>query len=443
MSAKIFNFTKAALDALPPAPPGGRLTYHDTKAPGLQIRVTPTGLKTFSVYRWVKGAAKPQRVTLGRYPQMTIEQARAKTAEVNAIVEGGGNPVDERKARRAQAVTLGEAFQAFLSTRKNLSPRTIYDYQRLMGLHAEEDRTDPNRARHKPRRSAESFANWLAKPLSAITKDMVERRHAQMGEISPAQANYAMRVLRAVFNFAAIKYENSKGQPLVAENPVRRLSQARAWYRVGRKQTVIRSADLKPWFDAVLALSSDAVNGKADVVRDYLQFILLTGVRRNEAAKLRWENADLQGCIFTIQDTKNKQPHTLPMSDYLHDLLITRQATSDSPYVFPGTGKGGYLVEPKRQIAKVIEASGVPFTLHDLRRTFITVAESLDIPAYALKRLLNHKMSNDVTAGYIVTDVERLRAPMQKITDYILRAAGLRVSAPIAKLGKRGRRATT
>lgn len=71
-------------------------------------------------------------------------------------------------------------------------------------------------------------------------------------------------------------------------------------------------------------------------------------------------------------------------------------------------------------MAKVIASSGVSFTVHDLRRTFITVAESLDIPAYALKRLLNHKMMNDVTAGYIMLDIERLRAPMQMITDHLL-----------------------
>ncbi|MFT5719288.1 MAG: hypothetical protein ACI9T7_003501 [Oleiphilaceae bacterium] len=54
-----------------------------------------------------------------------------------------------------------------------------------------------------------------------------------------------------------------------------------------------------------------------------------------------------------------------------------------------------------------------------MRCTFITIAESLDISMYALKRLLNHKMTNDVTAGYIITDVERLRVPMQKITNLI------------------------
>ncbi len=57
----------------------------------------------------------------------------------------------------------------------------------------------------------------------------------------------------------------------------------------------------------------------------------------------------------------------------------------------------------------VIQNSGVRFMIHDLRRTFITIAESLDISAYALKRLLNHKMNNDVTAGHIIIDAERLR----------------------------------
>jgi integrase len=90
-------------------------------------------------------------------------------------------------------------------------------------------------------------------------------------------------------------------------------------------------------------------------------------------------------------------------------------------YVFPGAGAAGHIIEPRKLMAQVTKSSGVHFTVHDLRRTFITIAESLDIPAYALKRLMNHKMSNDVTAGYIIVDVERLRKPMQHVTDYILK----------------------
>lgn len=113
--------------------------------------------------------------------------------------------------------------------------------------------------------------------------------------------------------------------------------------------------------------------------------------------------------------------HRLPLTDYLFNLLKHRIVSSPNHYVFPGNGKEGYLIEPRKQMAKIIEKTGIQFTVHDLRRTFITIAESLDIPAYALKRLLNHKTTSDVTAGYIVMDVERLRKPMSKISAYIFK----------------------
>jgi integrase len=128
----------------------------------------------------------------------------------------------------------------------------------------------------------------------------------------------------------------------------------------------------------------------------------------------------LEGKSLTFLDTKNRQPHTLPLSDYLLELLKHRKQKSFGDYVFPGTGSAGYIIEPRKQMAKVIESKGIQFTIHDLRRTFVTIAESLDISAYAVKRLVNHKMTNDVTAGYIITDVERLRKPMQQISNYIL-----------------------
>jgi integrase len=138
-----------------------------------------------------------------------------------------------------------------------------------------------------------------------------------------------------------------------------------------------------------------ALNSKRHVVRDYLLFLILTGLRRGEAARLKWSDVDLKAKTFTIVDTKNREPHKLPLSDFLLKLLTERKEKKENPYVFPGPGPSGYLTDPERLKEKVAEQSAVSFTLHDLRRTFITIAESLDIPAYALKRLLNHKMAND------------------------------------------------
>ena len=98
-------------------------------------------------------------------------------------------------------------------------------------------------------------------------------------------------------------------------------------------------------------------------------------------------------------------------------------------YVFEGPR--GRLDNLRSALEEVARRSGVPFCVHDLRRTFATIADSLDIPGYAVKALLNHKGGSDVTAGYVVASTERLREPMQKICDYVLRCAGVEVSAEV------------
>ena len=131
---------------------------------------------------------------------------------------------------------------------------------------------------------------------------------------------------------------------------------------------------------------------------------------------LRWENIDLVGRTLHIPNTKNGDPLDLPLSGFLVDLFTARSAeTEGSPWVFPGPGEEGHFIEIKRALKRVSETSGVKFTTHDLRRTFITIAESIDIPYYALKRMLNHRTSSDVTGGYIVIDAERLRAPVEQV----------------------------
>ena len=246
-----------------------------------------------------------------------------------------------------------------------------------------------------------------------------------------------MRFLRALFNFAAGQYEDSKGQTLIPDNPVKRLSQTRAWYRVERRQTVIKPHELEPWFQAIMNLKNDAISQNRETIRDYLLLVLFTGLRREEAASMTWDNVDLQAKTLKVTDTKNHLDHTLPLSNFLYDLLEQRKANAVNDYVFQRSDGQGHITEQRKQMAKVIKESGVTFTIHDLRRTFMTIAESLDISAYAVKRLVNHKMNNDITAGYIIADVERLRVPMQKITDYILKCAGVKPSIKAIKLPKR------
>lgn len=261
-----------------------------------------------------------------------------------------------------------------------------------------------------------AFADWQRRPLTSVTREAIARRFKQLrDENGPAWANLCMRVLRALFNFAAGKYADDRGQSPYAANPVNVLSETKAWAKIDRRQTIIKSHELADWYRAVQGLSNTTI-------RDYLLLLIFTGLRREEAARLRWQNIDFAGRTLTATETKNRKPHTLPLPDFLHAMLAARRDSIKGEFVFPGDGARGHLASPKKSKAKVIEATGVSFTLHDLRRTFTTIAESLDLPGYALKRMLNHADGSDVTAGYIVANVERLREPMQKVADYLMRA---------------------
>lgn len=412
------KLTKTVIDAAP-IPSTGQVFLRDSELKGFGLRITNTGARSFIIEKRIDGRVR--RTTIARYGELTAEQARKQALKFLGQVATGINPIAEKERERVRRITLKEAFEDFLKARKELKPRTLYDYQLLI--------TGP-------------LGDWQTRPLCNVTKDMVAKRHAELGKKSgEAYANLTMRFLRSVFNFAMAHYEDGFGRPLLTENPVIRLTQTRAWYRAERRQTVIKVHELKAWYRAVDRLKTGRPADRptdrassADTVADYLLTLLLTGLRRQEAARLTWEYVDLKDRTLTIPDPKNRAPHTLPLSDYLVDLLAKRRVAAESAFVFAGDGRQGYLIEPKRKIAKVIAESGVSFTLHDLRRTFITVAEAIDTPPYAIKRLVNHKMRNDVTAGYIVADTHRLRQPMQRITEYLLRAMGAKTSAQVLAL---------
>lgn len=399
------KITKAFVDKAETPKDKDQIFYRDSQLKGFALRVTSNGAKSFIVEKNIGN--KVRRITLGKYGALTVEQARKEAHKIISQIATGIDPLAQKRADKMRAVTLEEVFKDYLQARKSLKPNTLYNYQRVLKV---------------------TFDDWRTKPLVSITKDRVAKHHEKLGkEHGEAFANLSMRVLRALFNFAAGQYEDAQGKSLITENPVKRLSQTRAWYRIERRQSYIKPHELMPWYQSVSRLENE-------ILRDYFLLLVFSGLRRQEAATLKWSQVDLQSKTLTILDTKNHHTHVLPLADYLHQLFSRRKLIATSEYVFLGTGAGGHLVEPKRQIARVIAKTGIQFSCHDLRRTFITIAESLDISAYALKRLLNHKMNNDVTAGYIIADVERLRKPMQQITDYLLRCMGIQQSATVTSI---------
>lgn len=388
------RLNKSFIDKIEPptAAPGKQAQdfYRDSALPGFGLRVMNTGSMAFIVEKRINGKVK--RITIGKFGVLTAEKARIKALELLGNITVGGDPIAEKKAKTAKGVTLDEAFTSYLAARNDLKEGTIKNYKKCMDG---------------------PLKDWKPKALSDIDKTMVQERHAKLGKTAPARANNTMRVLRAVFNHSMEQYEDENGKPIIQVNPVDRLSHTRSWYRIERRTTLLKSHQLAGWLAA-----TEQIN---PTTRDYFQLLLFTGLRKMEGASLSWDDVDLKAKTLTVKDTKNRDPHHLPLSDYLQTMLERREKErGGSEWVFPGKRPGKHLSEPTGATKRVIKLSGYTFTLHDLRRTFITMAEGLDVSAYALKRLANHRMVNDVTAGYIISDVERLRVPMQAITDFIV-----------------------
>lgn len=403
--SNIIKFSKTRIDALP-IPEKGEAVFWDADAKGFGIRVWSSGKKVFIYKTRVKG--RQVKMNLGTYGSMTLEAARKSLTKLAGEIAIGRDPVAERHEEKAVGVTLGQAIERYLTDR-DLKPRTIRDVKDCM----------------------KRFADWEGKPIAAITRDMVARKHKEIGRISHARANLSMRYLKAILNHASESFAFPDGRPLLPDNPVKILSVGKAWFHIGRKRTYLKQHELKPWIKSVLALGDvperEAGTGNqhrklksGDDLADLFMVLLLTGLRRNEALGLRWDDVDLKWRTLTIPDPKNRQPHTLPLGNYLFELLARREKIADITYVFEGLDSC-----IRYGLARVEKETGIRVTPHDLRRTFSTIAESLDIPAYALKALLNHKTTGDVTAGYIQMTPDRLRAPMQKIEDFILTEAGL------------------
>lgn len=402
------KFTQRYVDSLPET---DKLTlYFDTGMTGFGV-YTKGKIKTYFVQ--ARAGKKLIKMTIGRANILTLAEARVEARDKLSMMSKGIDPVALKRQEEVAATTLEDSIKKYLETR-TLKPGSVVTYNKLFRLY---------------------MTDWFSKPIATITKEMVAQRHKKISaDNGAAPANNLMRTFRAVYNFA-----RSLSDGAMPENPVQRLTETRQWNKIERRRTFLKPHELKPWYDAVKKIPNP-------IIRDYLLLTLFTGLRENEGLKLKWENVDMRDRSFTITDTKNGRPHTLPMSNFLYKLFENQQANITNGHVFPGTGKDGHIIETTKQINFIYVQTqyvlngvtskdaldkkikddpdkivpGIKFCLHDLRRTFITIAESMDIPYAALKRLLNHSDGNDVTGGYLQITTERLREPMERISNRLL-----------------------
>jgi integrase len=449
----LINFTKLALERLPIPEPGKRAVYRDTKTAGLQLRVTSSGVKTFSIFRRIKGGP-PERITLERFPGMTVEQARAEAAKANAEIATGGNPADVKRAVKGEP-TFADLFDAYLERHSKPHKRTW-----------REDET--------------KYRDYLAKPLggrkvSHITRQQVAAIHDRITSDGHAiMANRVMALVSSVFGWGLSK-------SLCEANPAKGIKRNSETSR----DRFLQSDELPRFFKAL----GDEPN---ESMRDFFLLSLLTGARRSNVLAMRWEDVNFERAEWRIGLTKNGDPQTVTLSAEVMEILRRRQPKDEetalrgqkpkkdrSAFVFSGTGKAGHLKEPRKgwerifdrdelqQLSARINAAGDAFTvlegeaptqalrrarttakdmkldcngcriadirIHDLRRTLGSWQAKQGASLAIIGKSLNHK-SQQTTAIYARLDTDPVRASVDAATAAMMEAGGMKKSAKVTRL---------
>ena len=226
-----------------------------------------------------------------------------------------------------------------------------------------------------------------------------------------AVANAAIKVFRLLYNWAAARDDS------LPRNPCR--LRGNEWHSTTPKRRPIATEKLADFYAAVQTLPP--------MLKDYVLLLLFTGMRQREGAALRWSEVDFERGLIHLPSarTKTRKPLDIPMCDVVRDLLVARRQLGDGTFVFPSYGASGHLEHVGAAVQMLREKTGIEFSTHDLRRTFITVGEALDISPYAIKALVNHALGTSVTEGYISMSVERLRGPAQLVCDRIRDLCGI------------------
>ena len=171
-----------------------------------------------------------RRVTLGRYPRVSIKSARTRAKETTGQAAAGVDVVEAKQEKRRRRLTLSEALDQYIE-HKTLKPTTVEDYRRAI---------------------KDTFGDLLDKELTKISREMVLKRYQKSK--SAARADNAARVLRAIYNFSRVKHQRADGSSPYDQNPVSVVRDLGVRRVVQRRKGVIHSHQVAPWWQAVEGL---------------------------------------------------------------------------------------------------------------------------------------------------------------------------------------------
>jgi integrase len=381
------RLTDLAIKAIRP-PASGRVQVPDSKVGGLWLRITDTGVRSWSVLYRRPGRSTPVRYTIGRWPGITCAAARKAAKKVLADVADGQDPAAEKREKRHANGDLVEQVAAeFIARRfRSRGLRSTPEAEAMLANHV--------------------LSHWSGRRIGSVSQHdvlVVLDRLADAG--MPRATNKVRQLLRQLFKWA-------KGRHLVTVDPTEGVEKP---FKERSRDRVLDDGELA----AVWTASADL----GWPWTPYVRLLILLGQRRTEVASMRWSHIDLAAKVWNMPPGKTGEARVLPLPAAAIEILDSLPKIEGTDFVF-----GSRLTAFAMMKRKLDQLSGVTgWVLHDARRTFATGQQRLGTKLEVTEELLGHRSGS---RGGIIAVYQRhryadeQRLALQKWADHVARLTG-------------------
>jgi integrase len=349
-----------------PAPAGQRRKIADAVVPGLVLRITDRGSKTWVLWRRWDHAPNPSAKALGTYPAMSLAGAREKARGWLMQLDQGIDPrKTEAQARASEQERRTNTFEAVA--------------EEFIRRHALKKRTGERTAREI---RTELIPHWGPRPITEITRqDVVRLVEAIVDRPAPAYARNIYGHIQTLFNWAI-----NRGIYGLQASPCDRLRPTQLIGQKIARQRVLNDDELRALWSA--AAEMDYPCGPL------IQMLMLTGARLNEVAEARWREFDLlqQRWVVPAARFKSDAEHRIPLTSDMVEVLNALPRWTGGDLLFTTTG-GVKPTWPGSRLKRALNAamaSAPHWTFHDIRRTVRTRLSALRVPYEVAELIIGH-----------------------------------------------------
>ncbi|WP_454731962.1 MULTISPECIES: tyrosine-type recombinase/integrase [Cupriavidus] len=397
----------------------------DAVSPGLGLRVTPNGAKSYIFQGKIHG--QTVRLTIGDPRSWDIDKAQEEARRLQTLIDGGKDPrlvkAEARAAHEAritaeasEAITVSTAWAVYLEDRRPQWGERHYKDHISKAQAGGEPAVRGTRGRGIT--SPGPLHPLMGMRLRDVTTPTVEAWAAREAATRPTSARLAWRLLKGFLSWCA---EQPAYALVLNGNPAKTKKIREAFGAAGAKQDALQREQLAGWFAAVRHLYNP-------VIAAYLQTLLLTGARPGEVLEMRWEDVDTRWKGLTIRD-KVEGERRIPLTPYVSHLLATLPRRSK--WVFSSSvntpGKPPQPIsKPHQMHDRACAIAGIDgLTLHGLRRSFKSLTEWLECPTGVVAQIMGHKPSATAEKHYTIRPLDLLRVHHERIEVWILEQAGI------------------